>query len=80
MKRTENRRDFLRFNDGVQRARVEYALLLNELDKTARPRPDCGTVPAFKRHIAHGEEPCRPCIEADKKAARKRAARKRRAG
>lgn len=45
--------------------------------KPARKRSACGTPPAYRRHLANGEEPCQPCrdaIAAARREARRAAA------
>lgn len=32
--------------------------------KEPRKRRACGTPPAYRRHLANGEEPCQPCRDA----------------
>ena len=72
MNRTENRRDFLRFNDAVQRARLEYARTLADLEQTVTERIDCGTARGYRRHYREGEPICDPCRTAYNAATRER--------
>lgn len=72
MNRAENRRDFLRFNDAVQRARLEYARHLAELGQQPEQTSDCGTPRGYRRHAQRGEPICDPCRTAYNAATRER--------
>jgi hypothetical protein len=45
----------------------------------ARELRPCGTPAAYRRHVYHGEVPCKACADADRKDSRERM-RKRRGG
>lgn len=42
----------------------------------ARELKPCGTHAAYRRHIAHGEDPCEACLEAEREYKRNRRAEK----
>ena len=76
MNRAENRRDFLRFNDAVQRARLEYARTLNEIEAPPKRHADCGTVAGRRRHYREKTPVCDDCRAAYNEANRERRAAK----
>ena len=40
------------------------------------PKSPCGTVAAYRRHLRHGEKPCRECSEANNREGRERRAKR----